>query len=91
MEDSKLQELYDTFFKLALQEITQGANPSAVAGVMVAIASRMYRTTLGSWRRRWLSLQILIEIKKSAFSRLKKVNALSNYKFFIKFFFHEPS
>ena len=46
MEDSKLQELYDSFFKLALQEITQGANPSAVAGVMVAIASRMYRTTM---------------------------------------------
>ena len=46
MEDSKLQELYDTFFKLALQEITQGANPSEVCGVMVAIASRMYRTTM---------------------------------------------
>jgi hypothetical protein len=42
----KLQELYDIFFKLVLKEITQGASPSAVAGVMVAIASRMYRTTM---------------------------------------------
>jgi hypothetical protein len=46
MEDGKLQELYDSFFNLTLEEITRGANPNAVAGVMVAIASRMYRTSM---------------------------------------------